>query len=62
MKIQARSATRAKAAAAMRETLYNPTKEFWLAYGKAGGGIGQADYIAQELERLKKLEENTDGP
>ena len=62
MKLQARSDTRAQAAAAMRHTLYNTPREFWLAYGKAGGGISQADYIAQELERLKKLEENTDGP
>ena len=57
MKLQARSDTRAQAAAAMRQALYNQTKEFKRAFGKAGGGVNHADYIAQELERLKKLEE-----
>ena len=57
-KLQARTATRAKAAAILRkhlETIEN-NKEFWQAFGKAGGGISQKQYLDQERKRLKALE------
>ena len=57
-KLMARTATRAKAAAILREHLetIENDREFWHAFGKAGGGISQKQYLEQEKKRLKALE------